>query len=102
MHRAASFCATIMAVLAASYLPGWEASAQQPASDRNADIVASIPSPRHDRAENCLEQEIHSLSAESDFTVFLQQDCAPDVKLKALRHLWRLLPQAPIAFDSAM
>ena len=102
MDRAAPCFAALLVFFLVFYLYAREASAQQPPSQGDADIVASISSETADRAENCVNKEIDSLSAESDFTVFMHQDCAPEVRLEALRRLWRLLPRPTIAFDAAM
>jgi hypothetical protein len=40
--------------------------------------------------------DINALTLESDFTVFMKSDCPPDLRLKALRKLWTLMPPTPI------
>jgi hypothetical protein len=54
-----------------------------------------VPLPRHP-AELI---DIRTLGAESDYGVFMQRDCPEHVRIRALRHLWRQLPQPGPLYD---
>jgi hypothetical protein len=84
------------------FFVNFEAFAQPSEADPKGAIVASVPSMRADGTPSCVEDHIQSLSLQSDFTPFMHRNCASSVRLKALRQLWRLLPQPTIALDSAV
>lgn len=50
--------------------------------------------PPHDSIAPCLTRDISTLSAQSDFSSYMAANCPSDVRIKALRRLWRLMPPA--------
>jgi hypothetical protein len=48
--------------------------------------------PPHESIAPCLTRDISTLSAESDFSDYMAATCPSDVRIKALRRLWRLMP----------
>lgn len=49
-----------------------------------------------------LPADIDALTLASDFAPFMRQDCPEDLRLKALRRLWTLLPRSAIEEQSAI
>jgi hypothetical protein len=45
--------------------------------------------------------DINAMTLKSDFTVFMNGDCPAELRLKALRKLWVLLPPTPIDENAA-
>jgi hypothetical protein len=50
--------------------------------------------PPHEPTASCLTHDISTLSLESDFSAYMATNCPSDVRNKALRRLWRLMPAA--------
>jgi hypothetical protein len=46
--------------------------------------------------------DINSLTLDSDFSVFMRPGCPAELRLKALRKLWMLLPPVPIDENAAI
>ena len=45
---------------------------------------------------------IDALTSESDFTPFMAPDCPEELRQKALRRLWSLMPPTPVQENSAI
>jgi hypothetical protein len=57
--------------------------------------------PPHESIAPCLARDVSTLTLESDFSAYMAASCPSDVRNKALRRLWRLMPTAsvPDEFD---
>jgi hypothetical protein len=94
--------ACVTAGLAFAFLccaaPGGVTSAAAQESDR-PELAKLVPGDRLQmRAEDI---NIDALTLESDFTVFMNQKrCSEELRLKALRKLWTLLPVVVTAENS--
>jgi hypothetical protein len=64
---------------------------------RPTEVARSVAPTKKHRAETI---DVDRLTLDSDFTIFMRHDCPPELRLRALRKLWTLLPPAPID-DSA-
>ena len=87
MRQALTYCG--FAILVASCGVVAPAGAQQLASAADLNTAAA-PSMRPDQID------IEGMTIESDFTVFMHRDVSPELRTKALRKLWKLMPQAPM------
>lgn len=47
-------------------------------------------------------QDLDALTLDSDFTQFMRDDCPDDLRLRALRRLWTLIPGNTVVEDSAI
>jgi len=48
--------------------------------------------PPHKAIAPCLTRDISTLSLDSDFSAYMEASCPSDVRTKALRRLWQLMP----------
>lgn len=84
------------------------ASAQDVRQETQASLEAGLP--QQMREPQTLDRglstaapiAIEGLTLGSDFTVFMTKDCPDDVRLRALRRLWTLMPHEPFDENSAI
>lgn len=76
-------------------------TAFEAAADESSQQLAALDAPAPaDRA--VMPADIDTLTLASDFAPFMRQDCPEDLRLKALRRLWPLLPRSAIDEQSAI
>jgi hypothetical protein len=61
--------------------------------------IETVRGQEQQRAETI---DINSLTLDSDFSVFMRPGCPAELRLKALRKLWMLLPPVPIDENAAI
>ena len=66
---------------------------------RPIEIARSAGGQEQQRAETI---DIDSLTLDSDFSVFMRPSCPAELRLKALRKLWMLLPPVPTDENAAI
>jgi hypothetical protein len=78
-----------LTVLAVALAMTGAAFGEQAASKK----VARAPSETTGAASHsCLARDIATLSWSSDFSPYMTADCPADVRMQALRQLWRVMP----------
>lgn len=85
----------VVAILISAALP---AAAQ----DSRQENVASLAVPAPQIRQALETVDIDSLTLESDFKVFMTRECAEEIRLKALRRLWSLMPPAALDDNPAI
>jgi hypothetical protein len=94
MQEILSLAATIAVLVALSgLLPIMSVGSATAQEGPPIEIAKALPVPEKHRAESI---DIDALTLDSDFTIFMRRDCPPELRLRALRKLWTLLPQNPV------
>ena len=80
--------------------PAFGAALEQPSARQFASAELNVGSvvPQTGSAQI----DIDDLTLDSDFTIFMGPDVPPELRNKALRKLWKLMPQGPVEPNSAI
>jgi len=90
------FGLTVIGLLLATGAASRAEDAQQHATLHGKDAMSAMAA-----ASRFEATDVDGLTLESDFSIFLREDCPPDLRKNALQRLWHLLPRNEVQVGDA-
>jgi hypothetical protein len=90
------FGLTVIGLLLATGAASRAEDAQQHATLHGKDAMSAMAA-----ASRFEATDVDGLTLESDFSIFMREDCPPDLRKNALQRLWHLLPRNEVPVGDA-